>query len=377
MEKMNYTEPFRILMTADTVGGTWTYALQLARALEIHRAHVYLATMGAPLTTEQRMEIAGLPNVTLFESGFKLEWMHNAWESVTAAGEWLLELAYEIRPDVIHINGYTHGNLPWPAPVVVVAHSCVYSWWEATKTEPVPSRWAQYRNNVKAGLQTANAVITPSATMLADLNAKYGRFTNQQVIYNGCYPGEYQVAIKQPFILGMGNPDDEAKNLYSLCQAASGFDWPVRIVGDKGMPYSLGISEKGNVHWLGRLSRQALKQQLSQAAIFALPARYEPFGLSALEAALSGCVLVLGDIPSLREIWQDTAVYVAPDQPKALQEAIEHLISNNLYRMRMATQSRQRALQFTASRMAAQYMHMYLALPRKENRPQLYVAQRA
>ncbi len=32
-----------------------------------------------------------------------------------------------------------------------------------------------------------------------------------------------------------------------------------------------------------------------------LPARYEPFGLSVLEAALSGCALVLGDIPSLRE----------------------------------------------------------------------------
>ena len=34
-----------------------------------------------------------------------------------------------------------------------------------------------------------------------------------------------------------------------------------------------------------------------------LPARYEPFGLSILEAALSGCALVLGDLPSLRELW--------------------------------------------------------------------------
>ena len=42
---------------------------------------------------------------------------------------------------------------------------------------------------------------------------------------------------------------------------------------------------------------------MARASIYALPARYEPFGLSILEAALSGAALVLGDIPSLREVW--------------------------------------------------------------------------
>ena len=63
---------------------------------------------------------------------------------------------------------------------------------------------------------------------------------------------------------------------------------------------------------LGRLSAGELADWYARAAIYALPARYEPFGLSALEAALSGCALVLGDIPSLREIWGDAALFVPP-----------------------------------------------------------------
>ena len=37
----------RILMTADTIGGVWTYALEFARALGPHGIEVTLATMGA------------------------------------------------------------------------------------------------------------------------------------------------------------------------------------------------------------------------------------------------------------------------------------------------------------------------------------------
>ena len=54
------------------------------------------------------------------------------------------------------------------------------------------------------------------------------------------------------------------------------------------------------------------------AAIYALPARYEPFGLSVLEAAQHGCALVLGDIDSLRENWDGAALFVDPDDAGAL-----------------------------------------------------------
>ena len=52
--------------------------------------------------------------------------------------------------------------LPWHAPVVVVAHSCVRSWWRAVKGEGAPERLEAYRAAVAAGLAAARMVIAPT-----------------------------------------------------------------------------------------------------------------------------------------------------------------------------------------------------------------------
>src|SRR5688500_5982965 len=115
----------RVLMTADTVGGVWTYALELIRALEPHGYQVLLATMGRAVSAEQSSELRELTNVELAESTYKLEWMDDPWRDVEAAGKWLLSLERDFQPDLIHLNGYAHGSLPWNAPVLNVGHSCV------------------------------------------------------------------------------------------------------------------------------------------------------------------------------------------------------------------------------------------------------------
>ena len=98
----------KILMTADTVGGVWTYALELTRALEPHGVEVQLALMGPPPTSAQRNEAEQIANLSLFKSDYKLEWMSDCWSDVKRAGEWLLHLATRLCPDVIHLNGYAH-----------------------------------------------------------------------------------------------------------------------------------------------------------------------------------------------------------------------------------------------------------------------------
>ncbi len=77
-----------------------------------------------------------------------------------------------------------------------------------------------------------------------------------------------------------------------------------------------------------------------RASIYAMPARYEPFGLSILEAGLSGCALVLGDIPSLREHWDGAAAFVAPDDREALRSAIEGLIDSPARRAELGRRAR-------------------------------------
>src|SRR5204863_1804155 len=96
--------------------------------------------------------------------------------------------------------------------------------------------------------------------------------------------------------------------------------WSVYVAGEQGS------AEFGGCVPLGRLSPDAMADWYARAAIFALPAYYEPFGLGPLEAALSGCALVLGDIASLREVWGDAALFVAPGSDRELESTLRTLI---------------------------------------------------
>src|SRR5215213_8757866 len=59
--------PRSVLMTADAVGGVWTYALELTRTLGRHGVHVSLAVLGPPPDADQRAAASALPNLQLFE----------------------------------------------------------------------------------------------------------------------------------------------------------------------------------------------------------------------------------------------------------------------------------------------------------------------
>jgi glycosyltransferase involved in cell wall biosynthesis len=355
--------PKRVLMTADTVGGVWTYALELAAALGRRGIEVALATMGLPLTSQQWLAAQSIANLEVFESNFKLEWMDDPWEDVGRAGLWLLELEARLQPDVVHLNGYVHGALPWIAPTLVVGHSCVLSWWEAVKGEPAPAAWDRYQQEVRRGLQAASLVVAPTSAMLAFLNKYYGGFVNSKVIVNGRDAAVFYPALKQEFIFTAGRLWDEAKNVSALAEIATEVSWRIYLAGEEKHPSEALQRHKEGVEGapvlLGRLSTGELASWYASAAIYALPARYEPFGLSVLEAALSGCALVLGDIPSLREIWGEAGVFVPPDDKKALASAINTLINDASLRATFATRAFTRAQDFTVGRMVGGYLSAY------------------
>lgn len=385
--------PRRVLMTADTVGGVWTYALELARALAPHGVEVTLATMGAPLSDAQWAEARALTNLRVEESRFALEWMEDPWDDVRAAGDWLLSLEARLRPDVVHLNGYAHGALPWARRPLVVGHSCVLSWWRAVKGEAAPERFTRYRDAVATGLRAAGRVVAPSAAMLEALRVHYGPLSEAEGISNagggGLLPAaearsnalrggplpEAEVifnarsaedfpprAEREPFILSAGRLWDEAKNVAALAAAAPRLGWPVKVAGDARHPNGSRV-ESPDVDMLGLLAPRELAKWMARASVYALPARYEPFGLSALEAALSGCALVLGDIPSLREVWgEEAALFVPPGDVGALVSVLESLRRDEVLRAVLAERARARALVYTPRRMAAAYLSVYAGL---------------
>jgi glycosyltransferase involved in cell wall biosynthesis len=116
-----------------------------------------------------------------------------------------------------------------------------------------------------------------------------------------------------------------------------------------------------NVSFLGRLPARQLAGWFERGSVYALLARYEPFGLSVLEAAICRCALVLGDIESLRELWDGAAVFVPPDDPLALIAALQQLCSNHSHRAALAFQAHRRSSRFNPTLMAAQYLEAYTA----------------
>ncbi len=350
----------RVLLTADTVGGVWTYAAELARELDARGVRVELATMGAPPSAHQRAELAGCAGVRLHESSYRLEWMQEPWPDVEAAGAWLLRLERALRPDIIHLNQFAFGALPFTAPTLLVAHSCVLSWWQAVHGAPAPAGWDRYRQVVRAGLQGAGLVAAPTRAMLQSLAANYGQ-ADGIVLPNGRRATLFTPGSKEPVVFAAGRFWDAAKNLSALEQVAADLPWPVQVAGSMLQPDGGACTPRG-IDSLGLLPQPELARRLAAASIYALPARYEPFGLSVLEAALSGCALVLGDIPSLRETWGATAVYVPPQDHDALRSALVHLIARRAQREALAAAARKRALQFTAGRMAGACLAAYARL---------------
>ena len=355
------SKPRRILMTADTVGGVWTYSLELARGLGRQGVRVFLATMGAELSREQMRETRAIDSLRVIESRFKLEWMNDAWDDVNAAGDWLLGLEDEFAPDLVHLNGFAHAVLPWKAPVMAAAHSCVCSWWRAVRGDCMPPAWNTYCERVMNGLRAANMVVAPSQAMLSSLAEHYGPVAVARVIPNGRDSSLFYGVRKENFILSAGRIWDEAKNIASLASIASDLPWPVYIAGEMRQPGGKR-AEFAKVNCLGRLSARELAPWFGSAAIYALPARYEPFGLSALEAGLAECALVLGDIPSLREVWGDAATYVSPADPAQLKAELRALIAEPQRCLEMAARARKRALEYSSERMTRGYLDAYSEL---------------
>jgi len=117
---------------------------------------------------------------------------------------------------------------------------------------------------------------------------------------------------------------------------------------------------EGWLHQLGYLEEAQLAALYRHALLVALPSIYEGFGLPVVEAMSVGVPLVLSDIPVLREVGGDAAVYVPPQQPAAWADAIEELLGDGELRAELARRGRDRSRRFSWQRTAADTAAVWL-----------------
>jgi glycosyltransferase involved in cell wall biosynthesis len=349
-----------VLMTADAVGGVWSYALGLCAALPEIR--FVLAVLGPQPARAQRAAATRLGNVTLVKSDFRLEWMGGGQADVAGSCRGLEALAAQHDVDLVHVNGFAQARLAGGRPILVVAHSDVASWWRAVHRRTAPVEWDEYRRQVAGGLCAAAGVVAPTEAVLGDLRREYALpLKGAAVIPNGIDIEAFVPRPKRPVVMAAGRVWDEAKNLRLLDEIAPALAWPVEIAGETAHPEH-GEARLRHAQALGVLDAVEMRRRLGEAAIFAAPARYEPFGLGILEAAAAGCALALGDIASLRETWDGAAIFLPPEDAGQWQAALTRLIGDRDMRERLAAAARARAGRFTIARTAARYRAAYREL---------------
>ncbi|CAL8972487.1 Phosphatidyl-myo-inositol mannosyltransferase [Rhodoplanes serenus] len=361
----------RILITADAVGGVWTYTVTLARALARHGDTVLVVTLGPPPSSTQHREIAAVGALTggsvrLHVTDLALEWMDPEGRDLDRARETLAAIARAFRPDIVHLGGFREATADVGVPVLVVAHSCVRTWWRACRGGvPDDPRWRVYADHVAAGLAAADAWAAPTRALRDAIADLYAPPRPGVVIPNGVAvpPADDPPPERRSVILAAGRLWDEAKGLDTLLGAAPRLPWPVRLAGDTASPDGgAPIALPDGVTALGRLDRAALLAEMRAAELFVAPARYEPFGLGIAEAAACGAALVLSDIASLRELWDGAAAFVPPDDPAALAATLTALCADAPRRRALQAAARRRATRYGADAMVNRIETVHAAL---------------
>ncbi len=355
----------RVLMTADAVGGVWQYALELARGFSDRGIQTLLAVLGPRPDPAKMREARKVPRLHLLHTDLPLDWTARSESEVLEVGTTLANLVEDYGADIIHLNSPSLAALGnYSVPVAATAHSCVATWWQAMHAGlPMPDDFQWRTEHTARGIAAADAVIAPTHSFAAALRQTYGLRSNILVVHNGRRPQIGSDGERRRCVLTAGRLWDGAKNVAALDRVAPHLDAPVYAAGPLAGPNGASI-ELRHVRPLGSLSDLALSRWYRRSPIFVSLSRYEPFGLSVLEAAQSGAALVLSDIPSFRELWDGAALFVRDDDE--LLTALRELLDAEEHARVLGARARARAARYEASTMVDGTLAIYrlLRLPK-------------
>jgi glycogen synthase len=362
-----------VLVTADTLSGSWTYIRELVTGLVTRGMRVTLVSFGEIPLPDQTSWMEHLHGLDYRPTAFRLEWMDEARFDLPESSEFLVHLVEEIQPDLLQLHQFCHGSLPVDVPRIVMAHGDLISWSQAVQGyKPRDTRWlGWYHDMVSQGIAAADALVAPSTWMLETIRKNYAHAHRETVIYPGRNPIFFNPYVsKDDSVLAIGRLIDAGKQVSLLTQHAHSF--PICIVASEQtvpiprVPIRADVkvaTKDVSVAIRGPQTEAQLRALYSRAAVYAATARYEPLALTPLDAAFSRCAIVANDIPTYRELWGDAALYFRTNDAGSLAQVLRQLDSDRPLRQAYADRAFARARnRFTAKRMIEDYLDLYSSL---------------
>jgi phosphatidylinositol alpha-mannosyltransferase len=227
----------------------------------------------------------------------------------------------------------------------------------------MPQRWIMPAVKVVMQRLVARVAVSQAARDLAQ-EFVGGDYT---VLWNGIDVDYYAVGpvapSNRPVVVFIGRHEPR-KGLDVLLEAWRELDRDavLRVIGSGPQSDHLRGKRVKNVEWLGVLPDDEVAAQLRGATAFCAPARgSESFGLVLLEAMAAGAPVIASDIEGYRNVArpEQESVVFAPDDPRALRDALRRVLDDGALRATLAEHGRARANKFSMTRLAAAYLEVY------------------
>lgn len=270
------------------------------------------------------------------------------------------------RLDVMFNPGFTAPIL-CPCPCVTVFHDLQHH------HHPEHFRWFDlpfWRLLLWASAHRSRRLIAVSEATRADLESVYHLPRDRiSVIHHGVGQEFFGIDRSQvePFVLCVSTLHPH-KNLDRLIRAYAqrARDWRLVIVGLRGfyakpldaLIAELGVGEK--VRLTGWVSHAELLQMYAKCQAFIYPSTFEGFGMPVLEAMAAGVPVACSNIPPLREVAGDAALFFNPSSVDAIAQALDRITTDDELRAHLSHAGPTRARTFSWERAAAETLKALL-----------------
>jgi glycosyltransferase involved in cell wall biosynthesis len=341
------------------VGGTEIYLRELLAALaELDHTNEYLVFTN--LETQSDL----VPKQANFH--WKPQALHASfrparilWEQIVLPVE-----AARYRLDVLFNPGFT-APIFSPCRQVTVFHDLQH------KRHPEYFRWFDlpfWRFLLWAAAHRSDRLIAVSEATRADL-LKFYRLPQERVavVHHGVEPALTRLdrSHTDSYLLCVSTLHPH-KNLPRLIRAygRKRRDFRLILAGMRGFhagAIERQIAEMGlqdSVQITGWVPREKLYSLYERAQAFVYPSTFEGFGMPVLEAMAAGIPVACSDIPPLREVAGDAALYFDPLNEDSIAAAIESIMTGTQLQERLRKAGRERARPFTWRRTAEQTLQV-------------------
>lgn len=182
--------------------------------------------------------------------------------------------------------------------------------------------------------------------------------------------GELPPEVPTTFALHVGTLEPR-KNLLTLLEAwrqlhQQGQEVPVLVLcgrlGWKPEGLEEKLEEGTREGWLchvGYATNEQVASLYHHACLVLFPSWYEGFGLPALEAQQAGVPLLCSDIPVLREVAGEGALYLPPDQPAAWAQEVRTLLADPELQAQLVQRGRDNVRRFSWQRCAEETLAVW------------------